>query len=215
MATSPSGTLLAIAATFGALKTVSGISNAAEAVVSCTAHGFSVGDIVQLYSGWGRLNRRAVRVKSVTTDNFVAELIDTSSTDFFPAGTGTGTVRKVLTWQQISNYKDISSSGGEPKNITFKWNDSDVEESLNDGFTAITESFNIDADNIGQAGYELLRTYTEVQSDTILRKTLKTGSKIYTPGRVALNENVKFTDGQVNVCAVGFNANGRITRYSA
>lgn len=215
MATSPSGTLLAIAATFGAPKTVSGISNAAEAVVSCTAHGFSVGDIVQLYSGWGRLNRRAVRVKSATTDNFVAELIDTSSTDFFPAGTGIGTVRKVLTWQQISNYKDISSSGGEPKNITFKWNDSDVEESLNDGFTAITESWNIDADNIGQAGYELLRTYTDVQSDTILRKTLKTGSKIYTPGRVALNENVKFADGQVNVCAVGFNANGRITRYAS
>ena len=215
MATSPSGTLLAIAATFGAPKTVSGISNAAEAVVSCTAHGFSVGDIAQLYSGWGRLNRRAVRVKSATTDNFVAELIDTTSTDFFPSGTGNGTVRKVLTWQQISNYKDISSSGGEPKNITFKWNDSDVEESLNDGFSAITESFNIDADNIGQVGYELLRTYTDVQTDTILRKTLKSGSKIYTPGRVALNENVKFTDGQVNVCAVGFNANGRITRYSA
>lgn len=215
MATSPSGTLLAIAATFGAPKTVSGISNAAEAVVSCTAHGFSVGDIVQLYSGWGRLNRRAVRVKSVTTDNFVAELIDTTSTDFFPSGTGNGKVRKVLTWQQISNYKDISSSGGEPKNITFKWNDSDVEESLNDGFTAITESWNIDAENIGQADYELLRTYTDVQSDTILRKTLKTGSKIYTPGRVALNENVKFADGQVNVCAVGFNANGRITRYAS
>lgn len=214
MASTPSGTQLAVAATFQAAKTVSGISNAAEAVVSSTAHGYSNGDIVQIYSGWGLLNRSFVKVKSVTTDTFVAEAIDTSNTDLFPIGGGVGTARKVLTWQSISRYKDQQNSGGEPKTVTVKWTDLDNEESLNDGFTAMTESFNVDADNVADAGYLLLRSLTQVQTDTCLRKVLKSGSKIYTPCRVALNENPKDSGG-VYVCAVSINGNGRLTRYAS
>ena len=213
MASTPSGTQMAIAATFQAAKTVSGVSNAAEAVVSVTAHGFSVGDILQIHSGWGRLSRRVIKVKTITTDTFVAAGIDTSNTDIFPTGGGAGTVRKVLTWQPISRYKDQQSSGGEPKTVTFKWTDLDNEESLNDGFTAMTESFNIDADNVNDAGYLLLRSLTQVQSDAILQKTLKSGSKIYTPCTLSLNENPKDSGG-VLVCGVSVNGNGLITRYA-
>ena len=205
---------MAIAATFGSPKTVASITNAAEAVLGVTAHGFSNGDIVQIYSGWGLLNRSFVKVKSVTADTFVAEAIDTSNTDLFPVGGGVGTARKVLTWQSISRYKDQQNSGGEPKNVNVKWTDQDNEESLNDGFTAMTESFNIDADNIGDAGYLLLRSLTQVQTDTCLRKVLKSSSKIYTPCRVALNENPKDSGG-VYVCAVAINGNGRLTRYAS
>ena len=214
MASTPSGTQLAVAATFQAAKTVSGVSNAAEAVVSSTAHGFSNGDIVQIYSGWGLLNRSFVKVKSVTADTFVAEAINTSNTDLFPVSGGAGTARKVLTWQSISRYKDQQNSGGEPKTVTVKWTDLDNEESLNDGFTAMTESFNVDADNINDAGYLLLRSLTQVQSDTCLRKVLKNGSKIYTTCTVSLNENPKDSGG-VYVCAVAINGNGRLTRYAS
>ena len=214
MASTPSGTQMAIAATFGSPKTVASITNAAEAVLGVTAHGFSNGDIVQIYSGWGLLNRSFVKVKSVTTDSFVAEAIDTSNTDLFPVGGGAGTARKVLTWQSISRYKDQQNSGGEPKTVTVKWTDLDNEESLNDGFTAMTESFNVDADNVADAGYLLLRSLTQVQTDTCLRKVLKSGSKIYTPCRVALNENPKDSGG-VYVCAVSINGNGRLTRYAS
>lgn len=213
MATLPSGTILAVATAFAAAKTVSGISNAAEAVVSCTAHGYSVGDIVQLYSGWGRLNRRAVRVKSVTTDTFVAEAIDTTNTEFFPAGSGGGTVRKVTTFTQISKYLNPQSSGGEPKRVTVRFMDEDTDTSLNDGFTAVQESFDIDADQFGGAAYAALRSLSEVQTDTILKKTLKSGVNIYTPCKVSLNENPKMTDGQIMTNAVSIDGNGRITRY--
>ena len=213
MATLPSGTILAVATAFAAAKTVSGISNAAEAVVSCTAHGYSVGDIVQLYSGWGRLNRRAVRVKSTTTDTFVAEAIDTTNTEFFPAGSGGGTVRKVTTFTQISKYMNQQSSGGEPKRVTVRFMDEDTDTSLNDGFTAVQESFEIDADQFGGAAYAALRSLSEVQTDTILKKTLKSGVNIYTPCKVSLNENPKMTDGQIMTNAVSIDGNGRITRY--
>lgn len=215
MATLPSGTTLAVASLFAAAKTVTAISNAAEASVSCTAHGFQVGDIVQLYSAWGRLNRRAVKVKSVTTDAFVAENIDTTNLEFFPAGSGGGTVRKVTTFTQISKYLNANQSGGEPKKVTVRFMDEDTETSLNDGFTAITESFDIDADQFGTVAYNTLRGLSEVQTDTILKKTLKSGTVIFTPCKVAMNENVKMADGSIMTNAVSIDGNGRITRYTA
>ena len=75
----------------------------------------------------------------------------------------------------------------------------------------MTESFNVDADSGADAGYLLLRSLTQVQTDTCLRKVLKSGSKIYTPCRVALNENPKDSGG-VYVCAVSINGNGRLIR---
>lgn len=215
MASVPTGTIFALATVFAAPKTVTAITNATEASVSCTAHGYSVGDIVQLYSGWGRLNRRVARIKTSTTDAFVIEGIDTTNTEFFPAGSGGGTVRKISTFQQINKILNPSNSGGEPKNVTVKFMESDVEESINDGFSAITESFDIDADEFGQASYNALVSLSEVQTDTVLKKTLKSGSMIFTPCRVALNENVKLADGSIMTNTVSINGNGKLTRYSA
>lgn len=215
MASVPTGTIFSVATAFATEKTVTGITNATEASVSCTAHGYSVGDIVQLYSGWGRLNRRAVRVKSATTDAFVAEGIDTTNLEFFPAGSGGGTVRKVSTFTQINKVLNPSHSGGEPKNVTVKFIESDVEENINDGFTAVTETFEIDADEFGQGSYAALVSLSEVQTDTVLKKTLKSGSVIFTPCRIAFNENVKMADGSIMTNTVSVNGNGRITRYQA
>lgn len=215
MASVPTGTIFSLATVFAAAKTVTAITNAAEASVSCTAHGYSVGDVVQLYSGWGRLNRRAARVKSSTTDAFVLEGINTTNAEFYPSGSGGGTVRKISTFQQINKILNPNNSGGEAKNITVKFLESDVEENINDGFTAITETFDIDADEFGQASYAALVNLSEVQTDTVLKKTLKSGSTIYTPCRVAFNENVKLADGSIMTNTVSINGNGRLTRYSA
>lgn len=215
MATSPSGTLMSVATVFGPAKTVTAITNAAEASVSSTAHGFSVGDIVQIYSGWGRLNRRAARIKTSTADAFVLEGINTVSPEYFPPGSGVGTVKKITTFQQINKVLNPSSSGGEPKNITVKFLESDTEDSISDGFSATTESFEIDADEFGGPAYTALVALTDVQSDTVIKKTLKSGSLIFTPGRIALNENVKLADGSIMTNAVSVNGNGKITRYYA
>lgn len=213
MATLPKGTILAVASLFASAKAVTAVSNAAEAVVSCTAHGYSVGDIVQLYSGWGRINRLAVRVKSVLTDSFVAEGVNTTNPEFFPAGSGVGTVRKVSTWTQIPKYLNPSSSGGEPKTVTVEFQDEDVETNLNNGFSAISESFDIDADQFGSASYTTLVGLTDVQTDTILKKTLKSGSTIFTPCTVAINQNPTMSANSIMVNKVTVNGNGRVTRY--
>jgi hypothetical protein len=215
MPTVPTGTIYAVATVFASSVTVTSISNATEAVVTATAHGYSNGDYVEITTGWGRLNKRAWRVKSTATNTFVLEGANTTNTEFFPSGSSAGSVRKVTTFQQISKIMNPQSSGGDPKNITYKYLESDVENTKNDGFTAVQESFEIDADEIGGAGYTALQTLTDVQSDTILKKTLKSGSIILVPCTVALNENVRMQDGQINRCVVSISANNRPTRYAS
>lgn len=213
MAKVPTGTTFAVATAFSAAKTVSSISNATEAVVSCTAHGFSNGDIVVLSTGWGRLHKRAFRVKSVTTDSFNLENANTTNTDYYPVGSSAGTVRKISTFQQINKIMNPQSSGGDPKQVNYKFVESDVENSINDGFSAVQESFEIDADEIGTASYSALQTLTDSGDDTVLRKTLKGGSIILTPCTIALNENVRMQDGQINRCVVSVSGTNRPTRY--
>ena len=215
MAQVPTGSTFFVASAFGVAKTVTAVSNAAEAAVSSTAHGFSNGDIVEMTSGWGRLNRRAYRIKTVTTDAFVLEGADTTSTTYFPSGTGTGSARKVSTFTQITTVMNPSSSGGEPKTVNYKFIESDVEYSINDGFSATSYSMDMDADAIGSAGYTALKSLTDVQTDTILKVVTRSGSILLVPCTVALNESVSFADGQINKVKATFNGNNRAVRYAS
>lgn len=215
MAQVPSGTLMFVASSIASAKAVAAVSNAAEAVVSSTAHGYSVGDIVMIYSGWGRLNKRAFRIKTVTTDSFVLEGADTTNTNFYPTGGGAGTVAKVVTWTQFTTVMNPSTSGGDPKNVTYKFLESDTEYNINDGFSAITRSYDLDADSIGTPGYNALKALTDVQSDTVLKMLLRSGSAIYLPCTVTLNEEVILSDGKINSVKLAVSGNGRSTRYAA
>ncbi|KQW97137.1 hypothetical protein ASC94_10120 [Massilia sp. Root418] len=215
MAQVPTGTLFFIATAYGAVKPVTIVTNATEAVVTAVAHGYANGDIVEITSGWGRINRRNFRIKSSTTDSFVLEGQDTTNTTFFPAGTGIGSVRKVTTFTQITQVMNPASSGGDPKTVNFKYVESDSEYSINDGFAATGYTMNLDADAIGTAGYTALKSLTEVQTDTCLKMLSRSGATLYQPCTVALNEAVKLQDGQINQVSVAFNGNNRLTRYAS
>ena len=215
MAQVPTGSTFFIASAFAASKTTTAVTNASEAVVTSAGHGYSNGDIVEMTSGWGRLNRRDFRIKSVATDTFVLEGADTSSTTFYPAGTGVGSVRKISTFTQITSVMNPQSTGGDPKNVVYKFIESDVEYSINDGFTATSYTLELDADAIGSAGYTALKTLTDVQTDTSLKVVTRSGSFIFLPCTVALNEAIRMQDGQINRVNVSFNGNNRLTRYAS
>lgn len=216
MAQVPTGSTFSIASTIDAPKTTTIVTNASEAVVTAVAHGYSEGDIVIIVSGWGRLNKRAFRVKApVTADTFVLEGADTTNTTFYPAGTGLGTVSKVTAFTNITTIMNPSTSGGEPKTVEYKFIDSDVNYVINDGFSAVSYKVELDADSIGGAGYTALKTLTEVQTDTVLKITTRSGSPNYIPCTVALNENVNMQEGAINRVTVSFSGNNRNTRYTS
>jgi hypothetical protein len=108
------GATLAIAKTYGNAITMSALSNATEAVASLTdASSISANDYLEVTSGWGLLDKRVVRVKSKSTNDVVLESIDTTNTTKYPASSGTGSVRKITAWENLSQVKSLSASGGE------------------------------------------------------------------------------------------------------
>lgn len=108
------GVAVSIGKTYSAAINTSTVTNAANAVVTtASAHSFSVGDYIEVSSGWGLLDKRVVRCMAGTTGStIVLEGIDTTDTDKYPAGTGTGSVRKITAWTALSQIKGMSASGG-------------------------------------------------------------------------------------------------------
>lgn len=215
MARLPTGTIHSVATVLATEKTVTAVSNAAEAVVSVTAHGYSNGDIVLIKSGWGRLNLRAFRIKSVTTDSFVLEDGNTSNTDLFSPGSGTGSVQKVTTWVDLDKTMNHNSSGGDAKTVNVKFIESEVEIVLNDGFNAVTRTFDMDADMIGTPAYNALRTLSDTDAFTVVRRRSKSGAISLIPAKVAFNEEETLTEGQIITVKGTFNAQNVSTRYAA
>ena len=215
MARTPSGTVTSVATVLASAKTITGVSNAAEAVVSSTAHGYSIGDIVMVFSAWGRLNARAFRVKSVTTDTFVLEGADTTNTDFYTPGGGAGTAQKVTTWVDLDKTLNHSSSGGDAKTVNVKFIESDVEVVLNDGFTAVQRTFEMDADMIGTPSYTALKTLSATDAFTVVRRRAKSGAISLIPAKIAFNEEETLTEGQVVTVRGTVNAQNISTRYAS
>lgn len=109
----PNGGTFEHGATYAAALPFSAISNASEAICTVTGATLVVGDIVLVSSGWTPLNNRVVRVKAATATAITLENIDTTSTTIYPAGSGIGSLKKVLTWVQIAQITDVAFSGGE------------------------------------------------------------------------------------------------------
>jgi len=216
MARTPTGTITSVATALSTSKTISGISNAAEAVVSSVGHGFANGDIVLILSAWGRLNFRAFRVKGVTTDSYTLERGDTTNTEFFTPGQGAGSARKVSTWVDLDRTMNHSTSGGDAKTVNVKFIESDNEIVLNDGFNAVQRTFDMDADMIGSPAYEALPTLSDTNAgNTVVRQRAKTGALSLIPAKVSFNEEETLTEGQAVVVKGTFNAQNKSTRYPA
>lgn len=215
MASVPTGTTFHVASAFNASKVTTAVTNAAEAVVTSVAHGYANGDILEVSSGWGRLHLRPFRVKAVTADTVTLEGCDTTNTNFFPPGSGIGSVRKVGTFTQIQQVLGVSSSGGDPKTVDYKYVESDVSNSINDGFAATSYALDLDADSISTAGYQALKTLTDVQTNTIMKMVTRGGAIVLQGCTVALNEAPSVQDAQVMKVKAAFNGNSKLVRYAS
>lgn len=215
MAQVPSGTTFHIASAYGASQNTTIVSNASEAVVTCAGHGYSNGDVVEVTSGWGGLHLRVFEVKSVTTDTFVLKGFDSSDTGKYAAGLGIGSVREITDFTQVQQVLDTQSSGGEPRPVNYKYTESDVEYSMNNGFAAVVYTLTLDDDSDTTAGYAALKTLTNSQTDTCLKMLMKNGKRKFLPCTVALNEATQLQEGQVNRVTCVFNGKNRMTSYKA
>lgn len=192
----PNGAVVSIAATYQAAKIITAITNAAAPSCSSTAHGYVAGDILEINSGWSRLNGRIVRVASATTDAFVLEGVDTTSTQLYPVGGGGGTARKILTWQQITQVLEFTTSGGEQQFVTYSFLEEDVEHQIPTIKSASSFQMTI-GDDASLPWYALLSTANDDRIPRAVRVTLPSASSILYNGYVTLNKTPTLTKNEI------------------
>lgn len=109
------GTTVSVGSTYGSAVTMSAITNGTNPVATlAAAHGVVVGDYVEFTSGWDRLNGRIARATAVSTNDVTFAGLDTADTAKYPAGSGTGTVRRITAFTTIAQItQDIQTGGGE------------------------------------------------------------------------------------------------------
>lgn len=97
-------------------------SNATECELTvASAAGILAGDVVEVNSGWLKLDNMVVRVKSVSGTKIVLEAFDTTNTAKFPAGTGAGTLRKIDSWITMPQVMTLSTEGGDQQTISIQF----------------------------------------------------------------------------------------------
>jgi hypothetical protein len=210
----PNGAVVAAAATYAAPKTITAISNAAEASASSAAHGFAAGDLLEMTSGWSRLNSRIVRVKTATTDAFVLEGVDTSNVNLYPVGGGTGTVRKILTWTQITQVLEFTTSGGEQQFVTYSFLEEDVEHQIPTVKSASSFAMTI-GDDASLPWYALLSAANDDRVPRAVRITLPSQSSILYNGYVTLNKTPTLTKNEIMGLQATVSLTSEPMRYSA
>lgn len=209
----PNGIVFALATAYASNLTVTAATNASEAVLTVT-NSLSAGDFVEFTSGWSRANGRVFRVKSPSGSALTLEGLDTSSTTLFPAGSGTGTIRKINTFTQITQVLESTSSGGEPQYATYSFLEQDFDSQIPTTTSAQSLTLRI-ADDPALAGYAALKAAAQTRATTALKATLPDSSLILYNAIIAFDETPSMTKGELMAVTAGLALQNRPVRYAS
>ncbi|KWU16244.1 phage tail protein [Achromobacter xylosoxidans] len=210
----PNGVTLSLATGYANSKTITAINNANPAVASSAAHGLANGALVELKSGWQKLNERIVRVADAAAGTFALEGMNTLSPIQFPAGTGGGSVREITAFTQISQILEVSTSGGEMQFATYSFLENDFEAQIPTQASAQSLAITI-ADDPTLPGYKALQAAAELREVRALRVAFPNGSVLLYNGYVSFNETPTMTKGEVMGVQATFSLLSRPVRYAA
>lgn len=209
----PNGIVFALATAYAASLTVTAASNATEAVLTVT-NTLVAGDLFEFTSGWSKASNRVFRAKAPTGTTVVVEGLDTTLTTLYPAGTGTGSIRKINSWTQITQMISATSSGGDPQYTTFSFMEQDFDTQIPTTTSAQSLALEI-GDDPTLPGYLALRAVAATRLTTAFRGTLPSGSLILYNGIFALDETPTMSKGNVMTVKAGVALQGRPVRYAS
>lgn len=175
------GVKYAIGTGVGSAIAVTGISNAATAVVSAAAHGLDNKAPVILQSGWEEINDTVHRVSNKTAGTFELEDLDTTDTTLYPAGTGGGTITPITAWTDIPQIVDVSPSGGEPQFIDVRLLSMKYGIKIPDGVSGMAIQFTLAADRKLPA-WKTLNAISRASKMVAIRKVNPGGAVSYAYG---------------------------------
>lgn len=206
MAFTLTGTKVEMENTLGVNKTITAISKVAEAVVTAT-HDFAIGDIIVIdnVAGMNEINKKAVRVKSVsTTVSFVAEGLDSTGFSTYTSG---GTANKVATWVSFDNIQQFSMPDGNLNKIDVTAI-SDLTKKEISGFEdAISATLTVFSDPMS-SHMVAVRAARAAGGDRAFRVTTRNGNVMIFNGEVAGGTGIDGSAGNVATSQVSVTVTG-------
>lgn len=211
----PDGAVVSIASGYNAASNMTALSNADPAVATLeAAHGIEQGDIIELTSGWSRLGGKVVRAGSVSTNDVDLDGINTSDSAKYPAGSGTGSVREVSTWAQITQVLEFATQGGEQQFATFSFLEDSFERQIPTNKSAASITMRI-GDDQSLPWYGVLVAADEDRQPRALRIALPSGAVIYYNVYVSINKTPSLSQGEVMALSATFSFVNEPVRYAS
>lgn len=211
----PNGALVAIASGYGVSKSMTAVSNADPGVATLEAsHGVVEGDFIEVTSGWSRLDSKIVRAGTVATNDVDLEGIDTSSTSVYPAAGGTGSVREITGWTQLSQILESSSTGGEQQFLDYQFLEADAAKRIPTFKAPAGLTFRV-ADDPTLAGYVLAKTANDDREPRAVRVTLPNGAILLYNAYISLAPSPSLTVNEVMSVEVTLSLLNEPVRYAS
>lgn len=172
---------------------ISNITNDEPPLVTSATHSLSDLDEVLLAVGWEDFNDSIFRVNQTSTTEFELTGYDSSNTDWYPAGSDTGTLQKVTGWQEIGQVLGITSAGGDARFIDLNPYDRRNGVRLPTGFNASSLDFELGYDS-SRTDQQLLMTASRQLSKLGFKFALTGGGFAYAYGTVSASALPQFQD---------------------
>ena len=198
---------------FAAAKTITALSNANPALATSTAHGYIDNDEVLLTSGWEDATDSIFRADQQDANSFTLLGLDTTNTQFYPAGAGTGTAQKVGTWSAIPQVLTIATNGGDPRfsQINPLARCTGIQVPIGFNPTSITLTMGHDPAN---AVYLTMLAISRTLAKVGFKMVLGSGGTTYGFGYMAVSEIPGLNSGQPNTVTCVLSLLGKAISYS-
>lgn len=210
----PEGSKFYFSQTFATEKTITAVTNASPAVATSTSHGYADGDEILLTSGWEDATDTVYQVDQLTADTFSLLGLNTTNTDFYAAGTGTGTAAKISGWTEIPQVLTIATSGGDARFTTIspiaRRNSINVPTGFNP--TSITLTLGHDPSN---ANYESMLDISRTLTKVAFKMVLSGGAVTYGYGYMSVSEAPSLNVNQANQVTAALSLLGRSISYAS
>jgi hypothetical protein len=210
----PEGSKFYFSTTFASAKTITALTNADPAVATSVAHGYSDLDEILLSSGWEDATDTVFQVDQLTADTFEIEGLNSVDTNFYAAGTGTGTAQKISGWTEIPQVLTIATQGGDARFTTIspiaRRNSINVPTGFNP--TSISLTLGHDPAN---ANYKTMLGISRALTKVAFKMVLSGGSVTYGYGYMSVSEAPSLNVNQANTVSAAISLLGRAISYEA
>jgi hypothetical protein len=142
------------------------------------------------------------------------EGIDTLLTSIYPAAGGTGTVREITGWTQLSQILSSSSNGGEQQFLEYQLLEGDAQKRIPTFKNAAGLSFTV-ADDPTLAGYILASAANDDRLPRAVKITLPSGAVLVYNAYISLNKTPSLSVNEIMAVEVTLSLLAEPVRYAS